>query len=236
MHPEQLKAMFDLQAAGYDAQWVKTAPIKDCLHFVLDTMFAELPADARILSVGSGTGAELAYLAARHPAWHFTAVEPSPRMLEQCRQRAEQGGFAARCDFHEGYLDSLIAGEPYQAAICLLVSHFILDQQARSGFFRQMSARLAPGGMLANADLAYDVQSRGYETLLRAWITMMATAEVPSDAIERMRKAYASDVGVLPPGQVAAIIEAGGFDPPVPFFQAGLIHAWWARRAPARTR
>jgi hypothetical protein len=29
---------------------------------------------------------------------------------------------------------------------------------------------------------------------------------------------------------VAAIIEAGGFETPVQFFQAGLIHAWHAKR------
>jgi hypothetical protein len=48
--------------------------------------------------------------------------------------------------------------------------------------------------------------------------------------IERMRKAYANDVGVLPPEQIASIIAAGGFELPVLFFQAGLIHAWISKR------
>jgi signal transduction histidine kinase len=29
---------------------------------------------------------------------------------------------------------------------------------------------------------------------------------------------------------IASIIEAGGFETPVQFFQAGLIHAWFSRR------
>ena len=59
---------------------------------------------------------------------------------------------------------------------------------------------------------------------------MMAAAEVPAEAIERIRAAYAGDVAVLPPAQVEAIIAAGGFEPPVRFFQAGLIHGWISRR------
>lgn len=75
--------------------------------------------------------------------------------------------------------------------------------------------------------------SPDYEVLLRAWVSMMATSGISPEAIERMRKAYATDVGVLPPGMVASVIEAGGFERPVPFFQAGLIHAWLSKRASA---
>lgn len=231
MHRDEIKTLFDQQATSYDTQWAKTAAIKDCLYFLLESMFAELPADARILCVGVGTGAELAHLAQKNPRWRFTAVEPSGPMLDLCRQRAEQAGFAARCDFHEGYLDSLPATEPHDAATCFLVSQFILDQQERSAFFREISHRLKPGGLLASSDLASDVQSAEYEVLLRAWMNMMASSDISADAIERMRKAYANDVGVLPPSRVASIIESGGFESAVLFFQAGLIHAWLSKRA-----
>lgn len=42
----------------------------------------------------------------------FTAVEPSAQMLAVCRTRAETGGFADRCTFHNGYLDTLPAALP----------------------------------------------------------------------------------------------------------------------------
>ena len=232
MHQDEIKAIFDQQAASYDAQWAKTAPIKDCLYFLLESLFTELPADARILCVGVGTGVELAYLAHKNPMWEFTAVEPSGPMLDVCRQRAEKEGVASRCHFHEGYLDSLSASGSHDAATCFLVSQFILDQQRRSDFFREISRRLKPGGILASSDLASDVESAEYEVLLRAWVNMMAASDISPEAIDRMRKAYSNDVGVLPPGRVASIIEAGGFEPPVQFFQAGLIHAWLSKRAP----
>lgn len=233
MHQDEVKAIFDQQAASYDTQWAKTAPIKNCLYLLLESLFTELPASARILCVGVGTGAELAHLAQKNPAWRFTAVEPSRPMLDVCRQRAEKEGFASRCHFHEGYLDSLSATGPHDAATCFLVSQFILDQQARSEFFREISRKLKSGGILASSDLASDVESSEYEVLLRAWVNMMAASNISPEGIDRMRRAYANDVGVLPPGRVASIIESGGFEPPVQFFQAGLIHAWLSKRAPS---
>lgn len=231
MNQDEIKALFDQQAANYDTQWAKTAPIRNCLHLLLGSLFAQLPRDAHILCVGVGTGDELFYLASKNPGWRFTAVEPSGAMLDICRQRAEKEGVASRCIFHEGYLDSLPDNGLHDAATCFLVSQFILDQNERSGFFRGIAKRLKPGGILASSDLASDVRSPEYDVLLHAWMSMMSAADVSPEAQQRMRNAYANDVGVLPPARIAAIIESGGFELPVQFFQAGLIHAWGSRRS-----
>lgn len=231
MNQTEITALFDQQAAHYDDQWSKTAPIKGCLHYMLESVFAELPANARILCVGVGTGAELAHLAQQNPGWTFTAVEPSRPMLERCQQRAQEEGFASRCVFHYDYLETLPAGEPYDAATCFLVSQFILEKGQRSRFFQGIADRLKPGGILASADLASDVSSLEYDVLLRAWMTMMSQAQISAEMLERMRQAYKNDVAVLPASMIASIIKAGGFELPVQFFQAGLIHAWVSQRA-----
>lgn len=230
MQKEELKAVFDQQASGYDKQWARMAPIRDGLHFLLESVFADLPEDARILCVGVGTGAELAYLAQRFPGWRFTAIDPSGAMLEVCRQRAEAEGYLSRCYFHEGYLDSLPTEDRHDGATCFLVSQFILAQEDRADFFREIAKRLKPGGILASSDLASDIESSAYDALLPVWLNVMMP-DVPPERLERTRAAYAKDVAVLPPERVASIIESVGFEPPVQFFQAGLIHAWFSRRA-----
>lgn len=231
MRSDEIKAIFDQQASSYDERWAKTAPIRDALHFLLEAVFAQLPTNARLLCIGVGTGEELNYLAKRFPQWTFTAVEPSGAMLDVCRGKAEQGGFVSRCQFHEGYLESLPIQRGFDAATCFLVSQFILDRKARADFFRSVAARLCPGGIMASSDLASEVGSREYESLLETWYNMMSVAGIAATGVEQMRAAYAKDVGLLPPAEVASIIKSGGFDEPVLFYQAGLIHAWFSRCA-----
>ncbi|MBX3010194.1 MAG: class I SAM-dependent methyltransferase [Caldilineaceae bacterium] len=229
MNNAELKAVFDRQAASYDQQWLRLAPINQGLYFLLEAIFAELPADARLLCVGVGTGNELLHLARRFPGWHFTAVEPSDGMLAVCRQRAEAAGIRARCTFHEGYLDTLPTEVRHDGATCFLVSQFMVDQAARTAFFQQIADRLKPHGLLASADLAAEVETDSYDALLRLWQRVMSPTDLSSEGLRRMQAAYARDVAVLPPATVATIIQAGGFTAPVPFFQAGLIHAWFAQ-------
>jgi tRNA (cmo5U34)-methyltransferase len=231
MRRDQIKEIFDQQASRYDVQWAKAAPIRDCLYFLLDAVFAELPTDSRIICVGAGTGEEMTYLAKRFPFWSFVAVEPSCAMLDVCRNKAIKEGFISRCYFHEGYLESLPIKYKFDAATCFLVSQFIQEQDVRSGFFREIAEKLRPDGLLASSDLASEVGSPEYETLLQVWLNMMAGAGIPPEGLERMRAAYAKDVAILPPDAVASIMKAGGFSTPVTFFQAGLIHAWYARCA-----
>lgn len=226
MQPEELVTLFDQQAKGYDQQWAGMAPLRDMLHLLLAPLFADLPADARILCVGVDTGAELGYLADRFPGWSFTAVDPSGAMLDRCRERAEQSGFAHRCIFHEGYLETLPLQPVHDAATCFLVSQFLLERSVRIAFFHAIAQRLKPGGLLASADLASDVSSPAYETLLRSWMTLMSSAGVQPDMLARARAAYAKDVAILPAPQVAGLIAQAGFDTPTLFFQAGLMHGW----------
>lgn len=101
MQNQESSIVFDQKrASSYDKQFAKLAPLRDALHLLI-RMVSELPADARILCVGAGTGAELIALAQAFPQWRFTAVEPAAPMLNICRQRAEEYDIASRCTFHE---------------------------------------------------------------------------------------------------------------------------------------
>lgn len=230
MDDQELRNVFDRMASGYDGKSEKIAPVYNGLYFLLESVFAALPQDARLLCVGVGTGTEVLHLASAFPGWSFTAVEPSGEMLDICRRRVDEAGFSPRCRFREGYLESLPADELYDGATCLLVSQFILDAGARSDFFRQLAARLVPGGIMAAADLSFDTQSEEYDALLAVWQRATTGSVDPADR-ERMRFAYARDVSILPSSEVMSVIESAGFDQPVPFFQAALVQAWFARRA-----
>jgi tRNA (cmo5U34)-methyltransferase len=232
-HPEPPVAFDQAHAATYDQRYAKLAAMRDALHLLSSAVLADLPSEAHVLCVGAGTGQEVIYLAQKFPHWRFTVVEPSGPMLDVCRRKSAECGIAARCVFHEGYLDSLPPAAPFDAATSLLVSQFILDREARTEFFRAIGRRLRPGGYLINADLASDTASATYQHLLDVWIRLMRETGSPPEQLERMRVIYGRDVAVLPAEQVSTIIAAAGFGPPVLFLQTLLIHAWYTQRPPA---
>jgi tRNA (cmo5U34)-methyltransferase len=224
---------FDKQAEGYDRQWAKLAPMIGGMHLLIGAILAELRTDARILVVGAGTGAEILYLAGRFPRWRFTAVEPSASRIDILRRRADEAGILSRCELHHGYVESLPPSEPFDAATALLVSQFVLGNDARCDFFRAIGERLRSDALLVSADLAVDTESPAYRQMLEVWLRiMLASDEVPPEAVERLHASYRSDVGLMPAERVAAIIASAGFATPVHFFQAGLIHAWYSRWRP----
>jgi tRNA (cmo5U34)-methyltransferase len=171
MQNRQAPILFDQKSAtSYDKQNARWEPEREALFSLMRLIFAELPPDARILCVGAGTGTEMIALAQAFPQWHFTAVEPAPAMLDVCRRKAEESGITSRCTFHEGYLDSLPASDAFDAATCLLVSHFIKQAEERSHFFGQIAQRLRPGGVLIGSDLVLGMSPPVYRNLVEVWL------------------------------------------------------------------
>lgn len=54
---------------------------------------------------------------------------------------------------------------------------------------------------------------------------MLYAAQVPPEALERTQVGWAKDVAILAPADVGSTIQSGGFEAPIQFYQAGLIHA-----------
>ncbi len=222
--------IFDKErASSYDDRFAKLAPMRDALHLLMHLVLSELPANAHILCVGVGTGAELLDLARAFPQWQFTAVEPAAPMLSICRRRVEEAGIASRCNFHQGYLDSLPESAPFHAATSILVSHFLTKTRERQSFFCQIAERLTPGGYLINADLASDMSAATYESLFQIWVRSWKYCDMPAEEIEKLSASIGQDVALLPLQEIESMIKVSGFDTPVLFFQTLLIHAWYSR-------
>lgn len=229
-HPQP--GAFDAaHAAAYDRQFESMRAIKDGLQLVMRAWFADLPADARILLAGAGTGAEARFLAPLFPGWRFTLVDPSAPMLDVARGHAEAEGFADRCTFHHGYVADL-PETPHEAAASVLVSHFLADEGARRAYFESIAARLRPGGRFYNADLCADREAATLAPVMDLWLTVRALpATAPQPGSDAFRAAFGTTLAAHGPAQVESFIREAGFTPPVACFQALLIRAWTASRA-----
>ncbi len=231
MQNQEPSVVFDQErASAYDKEFAKLAPMNGILHLLTRALLSELPANARVLCVGVGTGTELINLAQAFPQWQFTAVEPAAPMLNICRQKVEEIGITSRCTFHEGYLDSLPTSDDFDAVTCFVVLHFLFQPDERRSLFRQIAARLRPGGYLVMSTLAADISTSTYKNLFEFWLKMLKS-EVAIEAVKKFRTSYGRDVAILSPQEIESAIASSGFDAPVLFLQTLLIHAWYAKRS-----
>ena len=217
-------------AARREQMFAKLEPLSSALYLVTQAVLLDLPPGARILCVGAGTGPELFSLARAFPSWSFVAVDPSAPMLERLRARAEREGIAERCEIHEGYLDSLPAQEPFDAATCFLVSHFLTELDERRALFVEIAGRLRPGGLLVSAELTGDAEPARHERRLESWARLFRVAEIPAPERETMLGALGVAVATLPAEEFEALLRSAGFAEPLRVFQSLLIHAWSAQK------
>lgn len=228
--PSPVSTHFDAdRAEAYDNQFSAMQPIKDAVHLLIQAQFADLPADARILMAGAGTGAEARYLAPRFPGWRFTLIDPSAPMLAVARRHAEAEGFAERCTFIADYV-SAAPLDAHDAATSLLVSHFLTETAARQSFFEDIAARLKPGAPLFNLDLSADRNAPTFQDTLGLWLDLLRLGGVAEENREGWVTAYGRDFGVHGPSELEDLIAAAGFTPPAPVYQAAMMRGWIAAK------
>lgn len=218
---------------NYDAYNGRLGEIGDNLHLLISLLLNDLPQQANILCVGVGTGTEILRLALRHPEWRFTGVDPSPDMLAVCAEKLEKAGISSRCQLVEGRLDRLPVSGDFDAALCLLVAHFILDAE-RYGLYDQMASQLRTGGRLVVAEIAGEIDSPAFDEHMAIWARMHEVAGQGARDPAEMKAQLAERLLLLAPEHTEALIARSGFTPPLRFFQSLLIHGWSARKiAPA---
>ncbi|MCP5382166.1 MAG: class I SAM-dependent methyltransferase [Kordiimonadaceae bacterium] len=216
-------------AKKYDKQWEKTAPLKEAMHLSIRLVLGELPENANILCIGVGTGDELLYLADAFHGWKFTLVEPAAAMLDICKIRAKENNIEHRCTFHEGYIETLPASEPFHAATALLVSQFLVNPIDRKKFFSVVASLLHKNGYMINADLSADISSKDYESLYEVWVRMWKYAGISDEQVKNISKSWGTDVAIMPKNDIEQMILESGFEKPHLFYQALFIHAWFSR-------
>jgi trans-aconitate 2-methyltransferase len=125
----------DWNAASYQRV---SAPLEAMGREVLDRL--ELEGDERVLDAGCGTGRVTAALVERLPRGHVVAVDGSPSMVEQARERLGPGVEVFVADLLELELD-----EPVDAILSTATFHWIPDHDR---LFERLSAALRPGGRI----------------------------------------------------------------------------------------
>lgn len=108
----------------------------------------------RVLEVGAGTGTNFAFYP--DTVTEVVAVEPEVRLLEVAAGAAAAA--PVKVSLTAGTVESLAAGEPFDAVVCSLVLCSIDDPET---VLRQLLARLRPGGELRYFEHVASTGARG---------------------------------------------------------------------------
>lgn len=153
---ETIDARFSgAQAEDYDFRMPKLVAGYDIMHEISAAYLRQsLPKGAHILVVGAGTCKEIIKLAELEASWRFTAVDLSQDMLDIGLQKLKEKGHDSRVEFFCGEPSQLNTSNGFDAAMSMLVMHFI-DKEQKSGFLSSIQQRLKPNSPLVLADLMH---------------------------------------------------------------------------------
>jgi tRNA (cmo5U34)-methyltransferase len=214
---------------AYDERNRKLSPISGNLHFLIELVLGDLPPVSHVLCVGVGTGAEILHLAKVYPQWTFVGADPSASMLEVCGERLKEAGLSGRCELIHGYVQDVPAGSEFDAALSVLVAHFVKTDE-RLDFFQNMTKRLRAGGVLVNAELSFDLNSLEFPAMLANWEKVQALMGLPAETLANLPLLLRENLSVLSPEETEAILRQSGIEVPVRFFQAFMIFGWHGRK------
>ncbi len=183
------------QVAGYDAK-AQYDPAED-----IATLRAYgLGPGARLVDLGAGTGA-LAFAAARLGA-EVTAVDVSPAMCEQMRERAADSPPPGVRVVEAGFLGYDHAGPPADFVFTRNALHQLPD------FWKVMALDrirgfVRTGGILLLRDLAFDVDPDRIEDTVDAWLAAAvqdpATGYTAADLATHLRTEFGTFTWLLEP-------------------------------------
>lgn len=213
---------------AYDERNSKLAAISENMHFLIRLVLKELPAQAKVLCVGVGTGAEILSLAKAFPQWSFVGLDPSASMLEVCAERLKAAGVAERCRLVHGYIHETPESEKFDGVLSVLVGHFVKSDE-RLSFYKDMVQRLKPSGYLVNTEISYDLNAPEFSQMLNNWKEVQTLMGATAESLATLPHTLREVLTVLPPAETEKLLRQAGLPVPVKFFQAFMISGWYGQ-------
>lgn len=219
----------DPVAESYAATIAYKVPGYQLLHeLTIDVLETELKGTApRILTVGAGGGEEIINMLQRKEDWLITGVDPSPTMLDMAKRRVSQLQMEARVTWHETLLDKISAEPVYDAAVNLLVIHFI---ENRLSFLKEIARRLQPGAPFVLAFIQGEMKSHAFQQELHMLSLFMKRQDLEKDMFTSFQNRLGRSTHPVPEEEIREELIEAGFEDIRPYFQAGMIKGLVCKR------
>ena len=143
---DETRRAFDSVAAGYHRSNLENPVLRGMRQRTIAAVLRHAPRPSHLLDLGCGPGTDAESLAAL--GYTITAIDASPRMVDEARRRLRESGVADRVSVHQLGLDALDALPP--ASTDTAYSNFgplncVEDLDATAG---AIARRLRAGGIV----------------------------------------------------------------------------------------
>ncbi|MFJ6206107.1 class I SAM-dependent methyltransferase [Bacillus pumilus] len=219
----------DPVAESYAATIAHKVPGYQLLHeLTIDVLETEVKgAASRILTVGAGGGEEIINMLQRKEDWLITGIDPSPSMLDMAKQRVGQLQMEARVTWYETVLDKVSAEPVYDAAMSLLVIHFI---EKRQPFLEEIARRLQPDAPLVLAFIQGEMKSHTFQQELFMLSLFMQRQGLEKEVFTSFKNRLGHATHPVPEEEIREHLIKAGFEDIRPYFQAGMIKGLVCKR------
>lgn len=219
----------DPVAESYAATIAHKAPGYHLLHeLTVDVLETELTgAASRILTVGAGGGEEIINMLQRKEDWQITGVDPSPSMLDMAKRRVAQLHMEERVTWHKTALDKVSAETVYDAAVSMLVIHFVKD---RLPFLQEIALRLQPGAPLVMAFIQGNMKSHSFQQELHMLSLFMQRQGLEKEVFTSFKERLGDTTHPVSEKEMRGHLIKAGFEDIRPYFQAGMIKGLVCKR------
>ena len=222
----------------YDAEWAHNyerradaaIPGRDGLYRLCRASFRGLPAGARILVIGCGTGSELIPLAHAFPGATIIGIEPAQPMLDICAARVSAAALSSRVSLQAVSLEAFSGAGDFDAATSILVSQHISSDSEAGAFFRTVASLLKPGGRLYTADL-HIATGQAREAMLALWREQALMSGTEPVLVDGMLSKFESDLRPRDESTILGLLQSAGFHRILKPFSSLIYGAWAARRS-----
>jgi len=213
-------------ANEYEKGIRRTLPSYDAMLRLTQTFYqSALPENAEFLVVGSGSGNEILQFAEQRPHWSFVGIDPSEAMLQIAGERLKS--LPNNISLYQGtILDTKLPSVKFDAASCVLVLHFIQDDQEKLATLKKIANNLKPGAPFVLVSKYGQPGTLETELQFDLWRSywLQHTKLLPSDVAE-MEKSIRS-LSFMCEEDILALLQQAGFTKPSRFFATTLFGGW----------
>ncbi|KAB7707183.1 methyltransferase domain-containing protein [Bacillus aerolatus] len=213
-------------AAHYEAGIRQSLPTYDQLFKVIQSFLrAKLKDDASILVIGAGGGKELSVWAPANPKWTLTGVDPSEDMLNAAKQKVRLLNVEEQVQFIQGTVSELTETAEFDAATCLLVLHFIHDQQEKTELLKTAAKHLKPNAPFVLVTMYGDPGEDEFKERMNLWKSFWLDAGTSPAEVDEMANSI-MNLSLLSEEKIKELLADAGFMRITRFFETAIFGGW----------